>query len=181
MTEAFDLPILLWLQEHFRSEALNKFWEVITFFGEKGWFWIALAVLLLIIPRTRYMGIPAVISFFVTAGINSVILKNLIGRIRPFEYSSLITPAVDKLPDSFSFPSGHAAISFAVALILLRADKRIGIPAVIFASLIAFSRIALGVHYPTDIIAGFLLAFAVSTIIWILWTLTPYCRKHMEY
>ncbi len=180
MTEAFDLPILLWLQEHFRFEVLDHIWTVITFFGNKGWFWIALAVLLLIIPRTRYMGIPAVISFVVTAGINSVILKNVIGRARPFDYSDLIQPVADALPDSFSFPSGHAATSFAVALILLRADKRIGIPAVIFASFIAFSRIALRVHYPTDIIAGFLLAFAVSTIVWLLWSLTPYARKHMN-
>lgn len=180
MTEAFDLPILLWLQEHFNADLLNGFWNVITFFGNKGWFWIALAALLIIIPRTRYMGIPAAISFIITAGINSVIIKNLIGRIRPFEYSSQIIPAVGQLPDSSSFPSGHTAISFAVALILLRADKRIGIPAVIFAALIAFSRIALRVHYPSDVIAGFLLAFAVSTIIWILWSLTPYARKHMN-
>lgn len=180
MTEAFDMPILLWFQEHFTSDALNIFWEGITFFGNKGWFWIALAVLLLIIPRTRYMGIPAVISFVITAGLNSVILKNIIGRVRPFDYSDLIIPAVQDLPDSNSFPSGHAATAFAVALILLRADKRIGIPAVIFASLIAFSRVALRVHYPTDIIAGFLLAFAVSTIVWLVWTFTPYARKHMN-
>ena len=180
MTEAFDLPILLWLQEHFNSDILNHLWNGITFFGNKGWFWIALAALLIIIPRTRYMGIPAAISLVVTAGINSVIIKNLIGRIRPFEYSDLIIPAVGELPDSSSFPSGHTSISFAVALILLRADKRIGIPAVIFASLIAVSRIFLRVHYPSDVIAGFLLAFAVSTIVWILWGLTPYAKKHMN-
>ena len=180
MTEAFDMPILLWIQEHFTSEVFNRIWEGISFFGEKGWFWIALAVLLLIIPRTRYMGIPAVISFIITAGINSVILKNLIGRMRPFEYSDLIVPVVRELPDSFSFPSGHTATSFAVALILLRADKRIGIPAVIFASLIGFSRIALRVHYPTDVIAGFLLAFAVSTIVWLIWGFTPYAKRHMN-
>lgn len=180
MTEAFDLPILLWLQEHFNGDLINSFWNVITFFGSRGWFWIALAVLLVIIPRTRYMGIPAVISFVITGGINSVILKNLIGRIRPFNYSDLIIPAVGELPDSSSFPSGHTATSFAVALILLRADKRIGIPAVIFASLIAVSRMFLRVHYPSDVIAGFLLAFAVSTIVWILWSLTPYARRHMN-
>ena len=179
MTESFDLPILLWLQEHIRFEALTQIWRVITFFGEKGWFWIALAVLLLIIPKTRYIGIPAVISFVIAAGINSVFLKDIIGRIRPFEFSNLIQPLVER-PDSFSFPSGHTVTSFAVALILLRGDKRIGIPAVIFAALIGFSRMYLGVHYPTDIIAGFLLAFAISTIVWLIWSFTPYARRHMR-
>ena len=179
MTELFDLPILLWIQEHFDHEILNAIRSVITFFGNKGWFFGALAVLLIIIPRTRYMGIPALISFVITAGINSVILKNLIGRARPFDFSDLIMPAVDNLPDSYSFPSGHTATAFAVALVLIRADKRIGIPAVIFASLIAISRVTLRVHYPSDIIAGFLLAFAVSTIVWLIWSFTPYAQRHM--
>ena len=135
--------------------------------------------MLIIIPRTRYMGIPALISFVITAGINSVILKNIIGRARPFEFSDLITPAVDTLPDSSSFPSGHTATAFAVALVLIRADKRIGIPAVIFASLIAISRVTLRVHFPSDVIAGFLLAFAVSTIVWLIWSFTPYAQRHM--
>ena len=180
MTEAFDLPILLWLQEHFRTGVLARILEGITFFGDKWWFWLGICAVLFIIPRTRYMAIPAAISFCITIGINSFFLKNIIGRVRPFVYTDLIVPAVEKLPDGFSFPSGHTASAFAVALVLLWADKRIGIPAVIFAAIMGFSRIALGVHYPTDVIAAFLLAFAVSIIVWLLWCLTPYARRHVN-
>ena len=177
MTDAFDLPILQWIHTTLRFDAFDGFWHVMTFFGNKAWFWIALTVLLLIIPKTRRtMGIPSAISLAVTGGINSLLIKPVVGRIRPFEYTDAIVP-LGTLPDSYAFTSGHTCVAFAVALILLRADKRIGIPAVIFASLISFSRLYLGHHYPTDVICGFLLGFAVSNIVWFFWSRTKYYQN----
>jgi undecaprenyl-diphosphatase len=57
----------------------------------------------------------------------------------------------------FSFPSGHTIASFEAAVVLLIRDKRFGIPATVLACLIAFSRLYLYVHYPTDIIASVIL------------------------
>ena len=57
----------------------------------------------------------------------------------------------------FSFPSGHTRSSFEAAFVILWADKRMGIPAMILASLIAFSRLYVYVHFPSDIIGGILL------------------------
>ncbi|MDU0939326.1 MAG: phosphatase PAP2 family protein [Clostridiales bacterium] len=164
MTQVFDIPVLLWIQEHLRSDILTKILKVITFFGDKGWFWIALALFLLIFKKTRRMGLASCISLAVCILITNVTLKNLVARIRPYDLTNAIVPIVER-PDDFSFPSGHTCSSFAVSLILLRYDKRIGVPAVIFSSLIAFSRLYLGVHYPTDVIAGFLVAFVVSFIV----------------
>ena len=166
MTQGFDLPILLWIHEHLRSEPLSAFMEGVSFFGEKGWFWVVIIIFMFVFKKTRRVSIIAAVS----VGVSSVIgyaIKILVGRERPVFVSDAIVVVGEK-SDSFSFPSGHTIMSFACALILLRYDKRVGIPAVCFAALIGFSRIYLGEHYVTDVIAGFLLALAVSTVVWII-------------
>lgn len=81
-------------------------------------------------------------------------LKNLIRRVRPYEVISGLTALIEKQHD-FSFPSGHTASSFAVAIILYQElPKKYGCIAIVLAILIAFSRLYLGVHYPSDVIAG---------------------------
>ena len=83
------------------------------------------------------------------------------------EIEALI-PLIAK-PTDFSFPSGHTTASFAVALVMFRMlPKKIGIPAVVLAALVAFSRLYLGVHYPTDVLVGFVVALVGSLLaVWI--------------
>ena len=88
---------------------------------------------LFVFKRTRKMSIVAAISVGVTSAVGYG-MKNLVGRMRPSFFTDAIT-VVGERSDSFSFPSGHTLMSFACALILLRYDKRIGIPAVVFAAL----------------------------------------------
>ena len=78
----------------------------------------------------------------------------------------------DHQTKDFSFPSGHTTASFAVALVMLRMlPKKFGIPAVVLAALVAFSRLYLGVHYPTDVLTGFVIALVGSTLsVWIVRT-----------
>ena len=86
----------------------------------------------------------------------NLLLKPLIGRIRPFNVQDAITLLI-AAPLDYSFPSGHTMSSFAAAMVLLLTDRRMGIPAMLLAGLIAFSRMYLYVHYPTDILGGALL------------------------
>ena len=84
-------------------------------------------------------------------------------RTRPYETVAAIIPLIPRPVDS-SFPSGHTCASFAAAFIYFRMLPRsYGISALILAALIAFSRLYLGVHYPTDVLVGFLVAALVST------------------
>lgn len=82
-----------------------------------------------------------------------LLLKNLIKRDRPAvkiaDYQSWITPS-----DQFSFPSGHTAGAFVFAYLVASFFPLFALPAYIIASLIGVSRVLLGVHYPSDIIAG---------------------------
>ena len=97
------------------------------------------------------------IAFALGGLFGNVLLKNIIGRVRPYDAVSGIELLVPVLSD-FSFPSGHTLVCFEAATVLLKREKRsVGITALILAVLVAFSRLYLYVHYPSDVIAGILL------------------------
>lgn len=150
-----EVQALLWIQEHLRNDMLTPFFQFITRFGDGGLFWIAVCVLLLLIAGTRReIGIPASLSLAVNALLTNVVLKTLIARVRPYNWVTGLQ-ILTREPRDFSFPSGHSAASFSVAMaIYLSGHKRVGTVALIFAALIAVSRLYLGVHYPTDVLAG---------------------------
>lgn len=152
-----DGNILLFIQENIRQEWMNGFWKAVTFLGDAGWFWIVLSVILLCFKKTRSVGIAALLALLIGALITNVTLKNLIARIRPYEVVEGLSILVSK-PHDYSFPSGHTCASFAAATVYYKMfSKKWGIPALILAALIAFSRLYVGVHYPTDVLAGLLI------------------------
>ena len=158
-----DTAILLFIQEHMRIEALNGFWKAVTSLGNVGWFWILTAVLLFLFKKTRRVGFTALCSLMLGALITNLILKNLVDRTRPYEAVAAVIPLIPRPVDS-SFPSGHTCASFAAAFVYFKMLPRCyGAPAVMLAAMIAFSRLYLGVHYPTDVLVGFLVAVLVST------------------
>ena len=159
-----DGEILLQIQQHLRTDMLTPLMKFVTFLGNGGWFWILCAVVLLAIPKTRKTGYAAVLSLIFGVIVTNLLLKNIVARPSPFAEIEALIPLIAK-PTDFSFPSGHTTASFAVALVMLRMlPKKIGIPAVVLAALVAFSRLYLGVHYPTDVLAGFVVALVGSSL-----------------
>ena len=159
-----DGEILLQIQQHLRTDMLTPFMKIVTFLGNGGWFWILCAVVLLAVPKTRKTGYAAVLSRIFGVIVTNLLLKNIVARPRPFAEIEALIPLIAK-PTDFSFPSGHTTASFAVALVMLRMlPKKIGIPAVVLAALVAFSRLYLGVHYPTDVLTGFVVALVGSSL-----------------
>ena len=158
---SFDLPILDWIQANLQSPLMDKIMPIITLFGEGGIFWIAWAVLMLIIPKTRKIGIGMIIALLMGLLVCNVTLKPLVARIRPYdlqeqEFGIFINLLIERQHD-FSFPSGHTIASFEAAVVLLKNSKKMGIPALILAILVSFSRLYLYVHYPSDVIVSVVL------------------------
>ena len=146
--------ILLWIQEHLRAGGLNGAMRAITRLGDAGAFWILLAAAMLIVKKTRRLGAACASALAMGALATNVLLKNLVHRIRPYVVLENLSILVSE-PSDWSFPSGHATASFAAAWALFRmAPKKVGVPALLLAILIAFSRLYVGVHYPTDVLAG---------------------------
>ena len=158
-----DMTILNFIQNHLRSTVGDHLFPVITALGNAGLVWLALAAVLLILPRTRKLGLVVTAALVLEAIPCNLILKPLVARARPFT----VNPAVELLitkPTDFSFPSGHTSASFAVVSALFFRKERLWIPAGILAALIAFSRLYLYVHYPTDVLAGALVGILAGWI-----------------
>ena len=175
ITEAFDLPILNWIQQNMQSTFLDFIMPFITILGDAGIFWIACSVILMFIPKYRKAGFSMGLALIFGVVVCNMILKPLIGRIRPYDYNLQVLKLqwqdflvhgklLVETPHDFSFPSGHTIASFEASVALYKNDKRLGIPALILASLISFSRMYLYVHYPTDVIASVILGTIFALI-----------------
>ena len=187
---SWDAGFLLYIQEYIRSDFLNSIMKVLTHSGDKGILLIVLILAFLIIPRTRAIGIMSTISIVIEALLNNVLLKNLIARTRPYDEIEGLVNLVGKQSD-YSFPSGHTGAAFAVAGAMLvvalfglpmiektgefkREDpsltfKLISVILIMYATLLAFSRMYVGVHYPTDVLCGLLLGLGTSAVAYLIY------------
>ena len=153
-----DFEILNWIQEHLRCHFLDRFCPIITFPGEKGWFFILMAVLFFCIPQYRKWGISLASSLTLCLLFGNIVIKNMVARIRPYDQVENFELQVEKLKD-YSFPSAHTMIAFAffAVVCLMPVKKRCKVAAGVLACLIAFSRLYLYVHFPSDVLVGMIL------------------------
>ncbi len=173
--ENFDLPILDWIAEHLQCAFLDTVMPLITLLGDAGIFWIACSLIMMFIPKYRKIGFSMAAALLMGVVICNMIMKPGFARIRPYDYQlqfmgrtweSLLIGGkllVDT-PHDFSFPSGHTIASFEACIAILVRNKKLGIPATVLAVLIAFSRMYLYVHYPTDVIASVILGSLFALI-----------------
>lgn len=159
-----ESAILLWIQNNLRCGLLTPLMRVITTLGNGGAFWIALTVLLLIFRRTRRIGVYCAASMLLTLLVVNLCIKPLAARTRPYELIEGLQILVSR-PHDYSFPSGHSANSLTCAWTIFRlAPKKYGVPALVLAVLIALSRLYVGVHYPTDVLAGVAIGVLLSEV-----------------
>lgn len=174
----FEASIILWIQENLRAPWLDGLWLFITHLGDEGILWIALGIVFLFWKKTRPIGVTMLISLLFDFLIINVTLKGLVARPRPFVVNEAIQPLITNVSPYRSFPSGHSGGSFSAMFALYRwVPKKIGIPAVILAALVALSRLYVGVHYPTDILTGCLVGLVCSTAAYYL---VQVARKKLE-
>ena len=162
-----DGDILIFIQEHIRNGVLDHFFPYITRLGDAGIFWIILTFVLLCFKKTRKAGIYSALGLIGSLLVNNMILKPLVARTRPYDCQELIDRGlilIGKAEHDYSFPSGHTAASFASAVSMYRylPKKWMSISAIVLATLIALSRLYIGVHYPTDVLGGFISGLVIG-------------------
>lgn len=154
---SWEIDFLNWIQG-FRCGALDWLMPKLTMLGDAGIIWIVMALIFLFIPKTRKMGCLMALALVVDVLLCNCILKPIIDRPRPFEKWSEVTDNIKylvKKPTDASFPSGHTAASFAcVVAIYIAKEKKWFVGSLVLAITIAFTRLYLFVHYPTDVLAG---------------------------
>jgi len=159
----WEFNVLYALQE-LHSPIMDKIMIFITQLGDDGLFWIGIGIVCLVMKKHRRMGLQVLMSMLFTFIIGNLILKNLFARQRP----CAIDPSIELIipyPSEFSFPSGHTMNGVTAAMALFLNNKKIGVPALMIAALIAFSRMYHFVHFPTDIIGGFCVGFTVAIVV----------------
>ena len=156
-----EFAILDFIQDNLRTDFSNFIMPLISALGDKGIIWIITGLILCISKKYRKSGIIILTALVFSALLCNLTLKPLVARMRPFTVNSEIKLLINA-PTDFSFPSGHTASSFSVAFALLFNKNRLWIPSMILAILIAFSRLYLYVHYPTDVLCGIIIGLITS-------------------
>ena len=163
----FDLAVFEWVQS-IQNPILTAIMVTITTLGDEGIIFILLGLVLLFTKKHRKAGFAILTALVVMLICNNLILKELFARTRPYNLDETIYawwheiykfPEMVHKPSSYSFPSGHTSSAFAAALALVFYNRKIGIPTIVFAALMGFSRIYVEVHYCTDVIGAVIVSF----------------------
>ena len=161
--EGLELAILNWIQVHLRCGFLDAVLPAISRTADHGELWIFLAFILLLVRGQRKYGAAVACGLVLDLVSCNMLLKPLVGRIRPFAVNTAVE-LLTKAPLDASFPSGHTAASFAAVFALKTAGSPLWKPALAVAVVMAFSRLYLYVHWPSDVLAGALLWAAVGWV-----------------
>ena len=168
----FEAGLLEGLNTALRCDFLDRSLALVTRLADAGIFWIILAVLFIFFKRTRRMAITMVFALFLGLIVCNGIIKPLVGRIRPYDLDSALAAIrasisgeglfALKTEVDASFPSGHTVASFEGAVVIFLYNRKWGIAAIALAVIIAFSRLYLCFHYPTDVLVGMIMGTAFA-------------------
>ena len=167
---ALDFNILFWIQDFIRNDVLDVIIPIYTSLGEDGIIWIVLGLVLLIPKKYRKTGIMVLAALLVMLVVNNLILKNLIARPRPcWTYPEMVQLVHN--PSSYSFPSGHTCASFAAVSAWWKFLHRGWTKGVCagMAACMGLSRLYVGVHYPSDVLAGALVGIFCGCLACSMW------------
>ena len=164
-----ELSILDWIALHCHSAAGDVLMPLLSTSVNKGYLWIAVGLAILLFGgKRRWVGLQIWLALILSVVICSVFVKNAVGRIRPCDLKPVLDLLITR-PHDPSFPSGHTSASFAAAVVLWRNRCRGWQAAAVLACLIAFSRLYLYVHFPTDVLGGLAIGSCCGLLSVFLW------------
>lgn len=156
-----DQTLLYWIHDNLSCGLLDLLMPKLTMLGDGGAVWLLAAGGMLCTKKYRRQGLILLAALAAGVLVGNVCLKNLIARPRPCWLDNSVRLLVSS-PTDYSFPSGHTLSSAIGAAVLTKTDRRLGWAAIPIAAVIAFSRLYLFVHYPSDILTGALLGAAIG-------------------
>ncbi len=159
---AQEKAILDWIQDHWKSEKLDKLMVKYTTMGNAGAIWIGAGLALMTTKKYRAAGATLLSALAIGGFTANMIIKKIVARPRPCWLEDIELPLPN--PKDTSFPSGHSMASASAAVSLTYADGMLGVVALPAAVLMAFSRMYLYLHYPTDVLGGILLGSVLGMV-----------------
>lgn len=147
--------------QNLRCGFMDAIMVFFTTLGEWGAVWIVLGLALLFFKKYRRLGVTVLLGLIIGLITVNFGIKNIVARPRPCAIYSEIKLLVP-FPSEYSFPSGHTVSSFGAATSVFLKNRKMGAFALALAVLIAFSRLYLFVHFPTDVLGGVVIGVAIS-------------------
>lgn len=162
---SLDQSILYWIHDNLSCGVLDMLMPKLTLLGSGGAIWLLAAAIMLCAKKYRRQGVILLAGLAAGVLVGNVCLKNLIARPRPCWLDGSVKLLIP-IPTDYSFPSGHTLSSVIGATVLTKTNRRFGWAAIPLAAIIAFSRLYLFVHYPSDILAGAVLGVAIGLAVY---------------
>lgn len=159
-----DWNILHWIQNTLQCGFLDFLMPKVTLLGNAGIIWILTAIAFLISKKYRKYGLILLGGLLMSLLIGNLLLKPLVARPRPCWIESDF-PLLIANPTDYSFPSGHTLSSVIGATIITYASKKFGLIAIPLAVIIAFSRLYLFVHFPSDVFTSLILGIVIAIFV----------------
>ena len=168
LIQGFDFTVLDGIQNFLKCGFFDKIMPFISTAAGVV-LWAALGIILIFFKKVRVNGIALLSAFLLTALITEFLIKPVFMRERPFMVNTEHILLVSE-PFGSSFPSAHSSTSFAAAVQLFGINRKTGIMGIITAAVVAFSRLYLYVHFPTDVIAGALIGVFLGIAVMLITT-----------
>lgn len=159
----WEFHVLNFFQQYVRNSFLDAVMPIVSFLGRYGIAIIIVFLVALISKKHKRLALRLVVSTALSALCCNLILKPIVNRMRPYELNTTIALIVKPETDS-SFPSGHTFFAFSSATVCFMYNKKLGLVMYAYALMMAFSRLYLYVHFPTDVFFGALFGIIVGVI-----------------
>ena len=149
--------------KYYHHKLFSNFMKIITGVGDFGMIWLVLILSLSLHTKTQLLSQKMLTALLLATIIGQVTIKSLVKRKRPCHTFHDVNMLV-AIPSDYSFPSGHTASSFACATVICFFYPKVGAFYILFSFLMAFSRLYLYVHYPTDVLGGLIIGLLCGWI-----------------
>jgi undecaprenyl-diphosphatase len=163
---SLDHALFLLVNQLPHSPGLDGLALAISGIGNAGFIWIVFALYLFFREERRgwVFFAPFIAAALFASAASELFLKPMVARLRPamFVVETIVVGA--DIPRSFSFPSTHATLAWALATVIAKEDPRLGRVSFVLAALVSLSRVYLGMHYPLDVMVGAVLGWAIGRV-----------------
>ena len=176
----WEIDLIHWIWENLHGSSFwNGFNRILTWIGDGIQVTVVLSIaviIMLFFKKTRKLGLSLGLGVLIFNLIgNNILIKNIVARPRPIyvddtlmayatDYFQAYSYAYIPKETSYAFMSGHTVAQFTIAFIVAFNHKKLAAPLLIWATLVASTRLFFGFHYPTDILYGILYAFISALI-----------------